>query len=52
METMRVSSDGGLDEEDGYAYTVEHYSATRKDKLLPFVTWILLILCYVKWSDV
>ena len=43
METIQMSIDRGLDSEDWYIYTMEYYSAIKKDDIMPFAaTWMEL----------
>ena len=38
METIKVSFDRGVGKGEVAEYTMEYYSAIRKDKMLPFAT--------------
>ena len=38
METIKVSFDRGVGKGEVAEYTMEHYSAIRKDKMLPLAT--------------
>ena len=41
METTKVSYDRWLDKAAVYMYTMEYYSAIRRDEILPFATTLM-----------
>ena len=55
METTQMSIDRGLDSKKWYIYTMEYYSAIKKNDIMPFVaTWMeleTLILIEISQKD-
>ena len=49
-----MSIDRGMDKEDGYIYTMEYYSALKRNKIIPLTaTWIdLEIIILSKVSQI
>ena len=50
-----MSIDRGMDKEDGYIYTMEYYSALKRNKIIPLTaTWIdleIIILSKVSQKE-
>ena len=52
MGTTQVSMDGCIDEENARIYTIKHYSAIEKNKILPFATmWMDLEVSEISLTE-